>query len=47
MNDTSSMEPVEKISAVSMHKDLTGASVEPVVSCRELDFNRTKSEGEH
>ena len=39
MNDNSSMEPEERISAVSMHKVSTGASVDSLVSCTELVFN--------
>lgn len=47
MNDNSSMEPEEKISAVSMHKVLTGASVDSMVSCRELVFSTTNSKNAH
>ena len=43
MNDNSSMEPEEKMSAVSMHKVSTGTSVDSMVSCRELVFNLAKA----
>jgi len=41
VNDNSSMEPEDKISAVSMHKVLTVASADCLVSYRELVFNLT------
>ena len=42
VNDSSSMEPEEKISAVSMHKVLTGALVDSLVSCGEYSIQPEK-----
>ena len=47
MNDNSSMEPEERISAALMRKVSTGASVDSPVSCRELLFNLTNSKNDH